>query len=109
MNDGTAEFLSVTRSTKNLAAVIDNWRDQLVATRPLDETRFGDRAQLDDALVAIEGVNGRGGLLGELAGLAKEIRGLLSSDFSTPSGVHRGPWLSALDDDRPFGADGSAR
>ena len=94
VRDGSAGALTLTRETRDLAAVFENWRDQVESVRPFLERSFDNPADLERAAMALDGPLGPGsggGLLGSLSGLARELR-----DAGMPGEAR---WGSGLDSD----------
>lgn len=97
LRDGSAEVLALSPETRDLAAVFENWRDQVERLRPFQERSFDRPAELEHALLTLEGVRagGSGGLLGALAGLARELHEIVDEgrfEADRASVVSRGPW-----------------
>ena len=81
LSDGPTAALSLSPATKDLAAVIDNWRDQVESLRPFVERPADTYDSIDDALRALRGplAARRGGLLGALEGLIRELEEVLDA------------------------------
>ena len=76
LTDGPATAPQLTRDTRNLAAALDGIRDQVLELRPFAGRRFDTRHGLQSALESLTGNQEAGGtgLIGELQGLAEELR-----------------------------------
>ena len=81
LSDGPTAALSLSPTTKDIAAVIDNWRDQVESLRPFVERPGDNFDSVEDALRALRGpvISRRGGLLGALDGLVREFEEVLDA------------------------------
>jgi len=86
LRDGPSKNVQLTPDTRDLDVVFDAWRDQIERLRPFVERRFDSESSLQRAAVALEGygLSRRGGLIGELEGLLREIHDALDSSGLRP-------------------------
>jgi len=92
LRDGSALQLGLSRETRDVGEVMENWHDQVDSFRPFDPRAFDDAPSMEKALYALVGagtsaLNQPGGLIGALLGLAREYQDALDLESTPP------PWL----------------
>jgi hypothetical protein len=89
LRDGSALQLGLTRETREVGAVFENWHDQVDSFRPFDPRSFDDEASMEATLYALIGTASNalqqpGGLIGALLGLAREYQEALDIEATPP-------------------------
>lgn len=87
LREGSAPALSLTRETRDLAAVLDGWSDQVERLIPWIERPFDSPEALERAVVALVGVRGNGGLVHSLTRLAEELTEAARPRGLSPTGT----------------------